>query len=35
LVCGLPLLAWTVRSKEQRERALRYADAIIFEGIAP
>ncbi|MGV1014884.1 MAG: glycerophosphodiester phosphodiesterase family protein [Methyloceanibacter sp.] len=32
---GLPLLAWTVRSKEQRERASRYADAMIFEGITP
>jgi glycerophosphoryl diester phosphodiesterase len=32
---GLPLLAWTVRSKEERERALRYADAMILEGIAP
>jgi glycerophosphoryl diester phosphodiesterase len=32
---GLPLLTWTVRSAEERERALRYADAMIFEGIAP
>jgi glycerophosphoryl diester phosphodiesterase len=32
---GLPLLTWTVRTKEERERALRYADAMIFEGIAP
>jgi glycerophosphoryl diester phosphodiesterase len=32
---GLPLLAWTVRSKEERERAARYADAMIFEGIVP
>ncbi|MGE5259825.1 MAG: glycerophosphodiester phosphodiesterase family protein [Actinomycetota bacterium] len=32
---GLPLLTWTVRSKEERERALRYADAMIFEGITP
>ena len=32
---GLPLLTWTVRTKEQRERALRYADAMIFEGIVP
>lgn len=35
LLFGLPLLTWTVRSKEERERALRYADAMIFEGIAP
>lgn len=32
---GLPLITWTVRTKEERERALRYADAMIFEGIAP
>jgi glycerophosphoryl diester phosphodiesterase len=32
---GLPLLTWTVRTSEQRERALRYADAMIFEGIIP
>lgn len=32
---GLPLLTWTVRTKVQRERALRYADAMIFEGIVP
>jgi len=32
---GLPLLTWTVRTKEERERAVRYADAMIFEGIAP
>jgi glycerophosphoryl diester phosphodiesterase len=32
---GLPLIAWTVRTNEDRERALRYADAMIFEGIVP
>ena len=32
---GLPLLTWTVRTNEQRERALRFADAMIFEGIVP
>ena len=32
---GLPLLTWTVRTKDERERALRYADAMIFEGIVP
>ncbi len=32
---GLPLLAWTVRTGAERERALRYADAMIFEGIEP
>jgi glycerophosphoryl diester phosphodiesterase len=29
---GIPLLTWTVRTPEQRERAKLYADAIIFEG---
>ena len=32
---GLPLLTWTVRTAEQRERAARYADQIIFEGFVP
>jgi glycerophosphoryl diester phosphodiesterase len=32
---GLPLLTWTVRNEEERERAMRYADAMIFEGIKP
>jgi glycerophosphoryl diester phosphodiesterase len=32
---GLPLLTWTVRTLPDRERALRYADAMIFEGIEP
>lgn len=34
-VLGLPLLAWTVRTKPELEHALRYADAPIFEEIAP
>jgi len=29
---GLPVLTWTVRSEELRERAARYADAPIAEG---
>jgi glycerophosphoryl diester phosphodiesterase len=32
---GLPLLTWTVRSAEDRARAARYADQIIFEGKRP
>jgi glycerophosphoryl diester phosphodiesterase len=32
---GLPLLTWTVRTPEQRQRAARYADQIIFEGFLP
>ena len=31
----LPLLTWTVRTPEDRERAARYADQIIFEGFRP
>jgi glycerophosphoryl diester phosphodiesterase len=34
-IFGLPLLTWTVRTKEQRERAIRYADQMIFEGFRP
>jgi glycerophosphoryl diester phosphodiesterase len=32
---GCALLCWTVRSPEQRARAARYADQIIFEGFKP
>jgi glycerophosphoryl diester phosphodiesterase len=32
---GLPLLTWTVRTPEQRERAVRYSDQMIFEGFVP
>jgi glycerophosphoryl diester phosphodiesterase len=34
-IFGLPLLTWTVRTPEQRERAGRYADQMIFEGFRP
>src|SRR5712664_3625142 len=34
-IFGLPLLTWTVRTSEQRERAARYADQMIFEGFVP
>jgi glycerophosphoryl diester phosphodiesterase len=34
-IFGLPLLGWTVRTPEQRERAARYADQMIFEGFLP
>jgi glycerophosphoryl diester phosphodiesterase len=32
---GLPLLAWTVRNAQDRARAKRYADQMIFEGFRP
>ncbi len=32
---GLPLLTWTVRTENDRERAARYADQMIFEGFRP
>ncbi len=32
---GCPLLTWTVRSSEQRVRAARHADQMIFEGFVP
>jgi glycerophosphoryl diester phosphodiesterase len=34
-VFGLPLLTWTVRTPEQRERATQHADQMIFEGFRP
>ena len=34
-IFGLPLLTWTVRTPEQRARAARHADQIIFEGFLP
>jgi glycerophosphoryl diester phosphodiesterase len=32
---GLPLLTWTVRTDDDRARAARWADQIIFEGFRP
>ena len=32
---GWPLLTWTVRSQDERQRAARWADAMIFEGFRP
>jgi len=32
---GLPVIAWTVRSLQEQNRALAHADAIIFEGFRP
>ena len=34
-VFRLPLLTWTVRTPEQRARAARYTDQMIFEGFVP
>jgi glycerophosphoryl diester phosphodiesterase len=34
-IFGLPLLTWTVRTPEQRARAARHADQMIFEGFNP
>ena len=34
-VFGLPLLTWTVRSDDDRKRAERWADQMIFEGFRP
>jgi len=30
-----PIMCWTVRTREQRETAARYADQIVFEGFDP
>lgn len=32
---GLPVMTWTVRTPEQRTRAGRWADQIVFEGFVP
>ena len=32
---GWPLLTWTVRTADDRARAARYADQVIFEGFRP
>ncbi len=32
---GTPVLTWTVRSAEERRRAARWADQMIFEGFRP
>jgi glycerophosphoryl diester phosphodiesterase len=34
-ICGLPLLTWTVRGVDDRQRAARWADQMIFEGFRP
>jgi glycerophosphoryl diester phosphodiesterase len=34
-IFGLPILTWTVRSSDDRQRAARYADQMIFEGFRP
>lgn len=34
-IFGCALLTWTVRTPEQRQRASRYADQMIFEGFVP
>jgi glycerophosphoryl diester phosphodiesterase len=31
----LPILTWTVRTEEDRQRAARWADQMIFEGFRP
>lgn len=32
---GLPLMSWTVRTPEDRARAARHADQMVFEGFLP
>jgi glycerophosphoryl diester phosphodiesterase len=34
-VFRLPLLTWTVRTQDDRSKAARYADQVIFEGFRP
>jgi len=32
---GMPLLTWTIRSQAERNRVMRFADQVIFEGFLP
>lgn len=32
---GIAVLGWTVRSEDEREKAIRYCDTVIFENIRP
>ena len=32
---GLPVMGWTVRTPDQRQRAARWADQMVFEGFTP
>jgi glycerophosphoryl diester phosphodiesterase len=32
---GMPIITWTVRTVEDRAKAMRYADQITFEGFDP
>jgi glycerophosphoryl diester phosphodiesterase len=32
---GLPVMSWTVRTAEERERAARHVDQMVFEGFLP
>jgi glycerophosphoryl diester phosphodiesterase len=34
-VLGMPLLTWAVRTPDERQRAARWADQMIFEGFRP
>ncbi len=34
-VLGLPVMTWTVRTPEQRQRAAAWADQMVFEGFVP
>ena len=35
LLGKLPLMTWTVRTPEERERAGKHADQMVFEGFVP
>lgn len=32
---GMPLMSWTVRTPEERQRAAQFADQMVFEGFRP
>lgn len=34
-LAGMPVMTWTVRTPEERERAAEHADQVVFEGFRP
>ena len=33
--CGLPIIAWTIRTQDEYMKVVKYVDNIIFEGFTP
>lgn len=35
ILAGVPVMAWTIRSQAEADRALAFADQVVFEGFVP